>query len=319
MEGHELVPVSPYPVLVGGAHRGAREIVPIVTDLNRTTESLALAPTFVDPMPGRSVALASRACAEGIAARGIQGRIEEVLSDAVFSRAPVILHVDDAGTIASTLADTVLAMRRVCVYLFVRLPSAELLGIRGVLGEGDEKVRDEAVAFFGRLGDVTARASAGQIFGREGRPEHATIEPVYRRRWFGEHLRSNLRRAYAGTRPEFHPFEVTTDGTQTLPLLFHRASEGWTPVDELASGVVRQTTMPLIPGREMMIAEVGARGIRLHRAWIRVKDGSIRARSAAEVTPEGYAAAERERQVRAALERARLQTLSRTQPVYTSD
>ncbi len=307
------------PVIIGGANRGARETIPILTEISR---KMPLTATFVDPVPRRSVALVAQVRSPGLTARGIEGRIEEVLPRSEAGKAPVILHVDDPQVIAATLASVDLRARAVFTYLFVRLPSEQLLGIRSVLREGDEDACRKAVSFFERLGEIRARAGSAHVFGEKGRAEHAVVEPLYRQRWFGEHIASNLAHVLAGTRPDHDCFEVTTDGVTSLPLFFLQADAGWTPAAELAHKLVAQAPTAIVPGRSFMIAEIGKRGIKLHIARIRVTDGRVAVEDRAAVTPAGYAAAEakrREEELRLALERARRETLSLTRPVWTSD
>lgn len=309
------------PVVVGGANRGARETLPVLAKISRDTPVVV---TFVDPAPQRSVVLARDVASQRLLTRGIEGRIENVLPRLDTPRAPLILHVDDPQVIATTLANADLRARSILTYLFARLPSDQLLGIRSVLRDGDDSVRQAAVLFFERLAQIRARAGSKHVFGQEGRVEHMVVEPLYRRRWFGDHVASCLTHAFADTVPDFNSFEVTADGTTTLPLLFHEARSGWTPASDLAHILISRTSTPIVRGDDFMIAEIGAHAIRLHIARIRVSDGAIVVENkSAQVSAFAYAEAaeakRREEQLRLALERARRETLSRTQPVWTSD
>lgn len=311
-------------VLTAGANRGARLMQPAFAEFNRASNRFTLAPIYADPVPARAASLVLEAERQGIPARGVEARVEEILPSREFKHLPLILSVDNPDAIATALETAVLAERPVLIYFLIRLPNEELLGFRAVLQEGDEEHQKLAARFFRRLAKVTARSGAAAVLGAEGRPEHLALEMVYRR-WFADHMNANLTKIVAKIRPESDPFEVTNDGQNTMALLIRESANGWADPSTLARDVVQEPTDPITRGRDFAVGEIGPDGIRFHVARMRALDGKPAIHSAAVVDPETYEAADMERRERAmretqeALQRAERQTVSRTQPVFTTD
>src|SRR5690242_11714681 len=82
-------------VLTAGANRGARLMQPAFEEFNRSSSRFELAPIYADPVPERAVVLAREASARGLAARAIEGRIEEVLPAKELKELPLILSIDN--------------------------------------------------------------------------------------------------------------------------------------------------------------------------------------------------------------------------------
>jgi len=311
-------------VLTAGANRGARLMQPAFAEFNRTSIRFTLAPIYADPVPARAASLVLEAERRGIPARGIEARIEEILPSREFKHLPLILSVDNPEAIAIALETAVLAERPVLIYFLIRLPNEELVGFRAVLQRGDEEHQRVGALFFRRLAQVTARSGAAAVLGAEGRPEHLAVEMAYRR-WFADHMNANLTKIVAKIRPESDPFEITTDGQTTMSLLMRESPDGWTDPSAIARDVVEQPTDPIIRGRDFAVAEIGPDGIRFHIARMRALDGKPAVRAAAVVDPDAYEAADVARQERArretqeALQRAERHSVSRTQPVFTTD
>src|SRR5205823_8461816 len=165
-------------VTVSGAHHGARLMQPAIADFNRTSARFALAPTYVDPVPERALALVREGATRGIRARAVEARIEEVLSADDHVRSPLIVSVDNPHAVASALEKA--AGRPILVYLLVRMPSQELMGIRVVIQSDDDPERALAARFFRALGKGTARSGASVVIGVNGRPAHAAPVPASR-------------------------------------------------------------------------------------------------------------------------------------------
>lgn len=311
-------------VLTAGANRGARLMQPAFEEFNRASNRFTLAPVYADPVPDRAASLVREAASRGLSARGVEARVEEILPSREFKHLPLILSVDNPEAIASALETAVLSERPILIYFLIRLPSEELLGFRAVLQRGDEQHQKVGARFFRRLAQVTARSGAAAVLGAQGRPEHLALEMTYRQ-WFAEHMNANVTKIIAHTRPESDPFEVTTDGRTTMPLLMRESLDGWTDPSVLAREVVEQPTDPITRGHDFTVAEIGPDGIRFHVARMRALDGKPAIRAAAVVDPEAYVAADSERRERAeretreALQRAERHSVSRTQPVFTTD
>jgi hypothetical protein len=311
-------------VLTAGANRGARLMQPAFAEFNRASNRFTLSPVYADPVPDRAAALVREATSRGIPARGVEARVEEILPSREFKHLPLVLSLDNPEAIATALETAVLAERPVLAYFLIRLPNDELLGLRAVLQRGDEEHQKVGARFFRRLAEVTARSGAARVFGAEGRPEHLALETRYRQ-WFADHMNANLAKIVAKIRPESDPFEVTTDGQTTMSLLMRESPDGWTDPSVLARDVVEQPTDPIMRGHDFSVAEIGPDGIRFHIARMRASDGKPAIGAAAVVDPNAYEAADvarrerAERETREALQRAERQTVSRTQPVFTTD
>jgi hypothetical protein len=311
-------------VITAGANRGARLMQPSIEKFNRVSERFTLAPVYVDPVPQRADQLVRSAHARGIPAKGIEGRLDEVLATPRLNNRPIIISVDNASAIASALEVIKLEERPVLIYFLVRMPNEQLLGIRAVLQRGDEDAQRLAAEFFKNLAFVTARSGASAVLGDGGRPEHIALEVVYRA-WFAQHMHANVTKIIAGTRPENDPIEVTLDGNTTMTLMLKDATTGWSDPSVLARHVVNEPCSPISSGRDFAVAEIGHDGIRLHVVRLRATDGKPAIGAAAVVDIDAYRAADVERRERArrelvaAVERAERETISRRRPVFTTD
>jgi hypothetical protein len=311
-------------VLTAGANRGARLMQPAFQEFNRASSRFTLSPVYADPVPDRAASLVREATTRGIPARGVEARVEEVLPSREFKHLPLILSVDNPEAIATALETAVLAERPVLIYFLIRLPNEELLGFRAVLQRGDEEHQKVGARFFRRLAQVTARSGAAAVLGAGGRPEHLALEPTYRQ-WFADHMNANLTKIVAKIRPESDPFEVTTDGQTTMTLLMRESPDGWSDPSVLARDVVERPTDPISRGHDFAVAEIGPDGIRFHIARMRALDGKPAINAAAVVDPNAYEAADvarrerAERETQEALQRAERHSVSRTQPVFTTD
>ncbi|MCU1349808.1 MAG: hypothetical protein JWO56_2838 [Acidobacteria bacterium] len=311
-------------VLTAGANRGALGMQPAFEDFNRVSQRFTLAPIYTDPVPERSAHLVREAAQRGVSARGIEARVEEILPLREFKNHPLIVSVDSPEAIAVVLQSAVLAERSVLIYLLVRLPSNELLGLRAVLQQGDEEQQAVGARLFRALAHVTARSGAAAVLGAEGRPEHLALEMTYRQ-WFADHMKSNLTKVVARIRPENDPFEVTMNGRETMSLLMRDSPSTWADPSVLARDVVDSPSVAIARGKDFTVAEIGPEGLRLHIVRVRALDGKPAIRAAAVVDAEAYRTADAEREERSrreferALGRAERHALTRTRPVFTTD
>ncbi len=309
-------------VLAGGAGRGAGLMQPAIADFNRASARFALAPVYVDPVPERALALVREGTRRGVPARAVEARIEEVLSSEDHARSPLIVSVDNPHAVASALESA--EGRPILVYLLVRMPNRELMGIRVVIRSDDDQERALAARFFRALGSVTARSGASAVLGVDGRPEHIALEPAYRA-WFAEHMQSNMTKLVANTAPENDPLEVTFDGRKTMSLMVKESGATWSDPSELARAIVEHPLMPIMRGRDFAIGELGPDGVRVHVLRVRATDGKPAIRARAVVTPDAYRAAEAEereaiqRELAAAMDRAAEATLGLALAILTTD
>lgn len=314
-------PKRTQPVLIGGAGRGARQNLPAYAEFNRDSAAVELVPVLTDPLPGRALALKEEAERQGIKAGAIEGRIEgTVTAIAGASNDPFVLNLDRASGTAAVLRDTRSARRPVLGYLLVRLPRRGLLGLRYVLEADDTAARDGAIAFFEELAHVSERNTSDAILGERADPAHTLAEPAIRR-WFAEHTKANLGKLVAGLEPTTNTFEVTADGRETLALVVVVRGE-WSDPAALAEQVVASPSVPIRRGMRFMIAEVVANeGIRIHDVRRRTDDRVTvgRAEVIDQAAMDAVRREELERQMTQALARAERETLSRRNPVQTTD
>lgn len=311
----------------GGANRGARENRPAFTEFNRDSTHAVIEPTYVDTVPGRATAFAEESRGLGLFARALEGRVEDiVLAEAEPSTDPLILNLDRPSAIARVLRTTAHSGRPTLIYLLLKLPSTRLWAVRSVLEANDVEGRLAAVAFFERLAEVTERNTSNAILGEQAAPEHVLLEPQIRK-WFAEHTKANLAKLVAGVEPATNTFEVTS-GTDTLPLIISVGSD-WADPTVLAESVLVNPAVPIRRGMQFVLAEVTPEGIRFHEVRRRTDDkvtvGGAELVDRAAMVAQWQAedeAAEREAQRKLAadaLARAARETLSRRNPVQTTD
>ena len=210
--------------------------------------------------------------------------------------------------------------RAILGYIILRLPRDELLGLAYALGPDDIVGRDAGAVLLHELAAVSERNGSASIFGEGANPAHRLIEPLVRR-WFKDHTKENLGKLAAGLEPVATTFQVTTDGRDVLHLLIS-IQDDWSDPAELAERVVLAPDSPLRRGIRFVVAEVvPGEGVRLHRVRRRTDDKTsvdgmltYDAAAAAELTNE-----ELRRRTELALLRAERETLSRRNPIQTTD
>ena len=316
------------PITVGGADRGARLGISTFAEFNEGSTALALEPIYTDPLPGRAVELKKEAALQGVTAGAIEGRVEDIiLAVAGASTDPVVLNIDRASGVVGVLRQTRGINRPLLVYLLIRLPKGQLWGLRNVLEARDEGVRDAAITFYDELARASERNSSELILGDQADPAHRLAEPAIRR-WFAEHTKQNLGKLVAGLEPVSNVFEVTPDGHETLPLIVSVQSDWREPV-VLAEQVVASPSSPIRKGIRFVVAEVVVeKGIRFHTIRRRTDErltvggAEVMDRASMDTRVQALQAtreAEIRRQAVQALARAERETLSRRNPVWTTD
>jgi hypothetical protein len=311
----------------GGANRGARENRTAFADFNRDSTQAVIEPRYVDTVPGRAAAFAEESRVMGIFSRALEGRVEDiVLAEKGTSNDPIILNLDRASAIANVLRTTASAGRPTLGYLLLKLPSERLWAVRFVLEADNDGARLAAIAFFERLAEVSERNTSSSVLGEQADPAHLLIEPRIRE-WFAEHTKANLAKLVAGVEPATNTFEVT-NGHDTLPLIISVRDE-WSEPLALAEEVLANPSIPIRRGMQFVLAEVTGEGIRFHEVRRRTDDRLTVGRAevidrntmAARIQAEEEAASreEQRRQAQEALARAVRETLSRRNPVQTTD
>src|SRR4051794_39870847 len=89
--------------LNAGANRGALLNLGAFTDWNKTSESVALVPRYIDPVPGRANALVKVAGSRGLAAEAVEGTIEETIKAGGIEGTPIVLNLDNPRAIAEII------------------------------------------------------------------------------------------------------------------------------------------------------------------------------------------------------------------------
>lgn len=130
----------------------------------------------------------------------------------------------------------------------------------------------DARAFCGAIQRVTARSGAAAIFGETARGRGSLIEAALRRS-FAEHTEAELSRLTAGIAPEHAPLEIT-DGRRAVPLLVVEREAFGEPT-EVVLDVAEAPAVPLRRGDVFFVAEITVAGVRLHEARRRHMDGKF--------------------------------------------
>ena len=273
------VPKRIISVINGGANRGARENLQTFARYNEASSHAVIVPTYVDPAPGRALAMRESAALRGVTAHAVEARVEElVASRDVDPDAPVVLNLDRASAVANSLRSLGGRGRAVLGYLLIKLPSGRLWATRFALEPQDALGRQAAIAFFERLAEVSERGSSASVVGATSDPAHRLLEPVIRR-WFSIHCEQNLGRLAAGIEPIASTFEVTTNGRDAQSLHLVVAAE-WSDPGVLAEAVLANPDSPIRRGSSFVIAEITSGGVRFHEVRRR-RDGRVTVREPA--------------------------------------
>jgi len=306
-------------LISGGAGRGARATLPAATEWSEKSERTVIRPIYVDPVPGKARQLQMQAVDSGLDAEAYEMKIEEALTGEMAPNTAVVLQLDQPAAVEHALLVSVEYPVPVFAYSMVRTQRDQLLGLALALAAEERDLKKRAAELFKSLAALTVRSGAGAIFGDDGRVQHRQAEAVYRR-LCSRHLLRNLPKLIAGLPPESNPIEATWDG-QTWQGLVIRPVAGWQQPVELARQVASDPDIPLIPGQEYTVAELGSDGIRLHRIRMRRLDGRMTVNGTAALD-EAVAAEQAERlrrEAETAMQRANRQAITRTQPIWFSE
>lgn len=322
-------PVPPPPAkrilrpINGGANRGALQNRTAFLEFNRDSTQAMIEPKYVDVAPGRAFDFIRDSLEAGLIARALEGRVEDiVLAERGMSTDPIILNLDRASALANVLRTTADAGRPTLGYLLLKLPSGRLWAVRFVLEPGNDGARVAAIAFFERLAEVSERNTSNAVVGDDAEPEHRLLEPRIRE-WFAEHTKTNLAKIVAGVEPASNTFEVT-NGHDTSPLIIS-LQQSWTDPLVLAETILENPPVPIRRGMQFVLAEVTPEGIRFHEVRRRTDDrvtvggAEVIDRAAVEAQAQLVRREEERRLAREALARATRETLSRRNPVMTTD
>lgn len=305
--------LSPHPFLIdlGGLHRGGTHALDTISAWNRTSPTAVIAVNGYDVNPNRIHEAQAHAARTNLSLVARQGRVQDVVANEGENAAgrPIIVAVDDARTGAEVSARCAKLMRAMLLYLIIRLPTKQLVGLTAVLRKDDVEEKLSLATFLLALSDCTVRKGHRAVLGDDGLPEHVFREPHYRQ-LFRAHLTDNLPRLLWDLEPEAAPLEVTFDGETRLPLLIEDSRAGWRDATTLARAVLGRPSVSIAPGKDLCIGEVGPDGIRLHTARYRVLDRALSVNATSVIDAAAF---------EEALRRAERQTISRTYPVYTTD
>lgn len=317
-------------VLNGGANRGARGNLDAFSSFNAASSQLTIVPRYADPLPGRALAMQEEAARQGLVAEAVEARVEDVANDNGTATEPIILNLDRPSAVAKVLNQTANLPRTVMFYILLKLGSGKLWAIRSVIGPDDVDARRKAIAFCEQLANVSERSGSEAIFGGGSDPAHLLAEPVIRA-WFADHTEANLAKIAAGIEPTSAPLEVTPNGRDTLTLHLV-VKETWSEPSALADEVLKSPTSPIRRGTEFVVAEVTPEGVRFHRVRrrldnrITVSGATVFDRAAIEAIKDEEQRAvllareeEERRAATAAIERAARETLTRLNPIFTTD
>lgn len=295
---------------VVGRNVGGRHVNNTIADLNAVSPSVEIAVRGIDVNPNNLMRTAVDVAHRGLTYEPHHGRGEDLVErEAASAEQPIILATDDPRANARICAAAADAGCAVLCYLLIRLPSKKLVGLTAVLPRDAADDKLDLALFLGGLALVTVRRGSRAVIGDMGLPEHAFLEPHFRL-LFKEHLAANLTKVLFDLDPEAAPIEVSFDGEARMPLVVANSRTGWRPPDVLARDIVERPSVPLEPGKDLCIGEVGPDGIRLHVARLRAVDGAISVNETAVVDAAAF---------EDALRRAERQTVTRTNPAFTTD
>jgi hypothetical protein len=307
----ELVAPDPLLIDLAGLNRGGKHAMDTIDAFNRTSPTITLGVNGYDMNPNSIHEARAYAAKRDLQFAVHQGRVQDFVAadGADAAGRPIIIAVDDARSGAEVAAMCASFTRAMLLYLIIRLPNKELVGLTAVLRKEDAAEKLALAAFLLALSDCTVRKGHRAVLGDDALPEHVFQEPHYRQ-LFRAHLTDNLPRLLWDLEPEAAPVEVTFNGETRMPLLIEDSRAGWRDATTLARDVLARPSVSISPGKDLCIGEVGPDGIRLHTARYRALDRGLSVNATSVID----AAALEE-----ALRRAERQTISRTYPVFTTD
>lgn len=296
---------------LGGLNRGGRHAMDTIDGFNQDSPLIRLGVNGYEMSPNRIHEAAAYAAERGLQLATHHGRVQDFVAAEGVNAAdrPIIIAVDDARSGAEVCAMCASFNRAVLLYLIIRLPNKQLVGLTAVLRKDDAHEKLALAAFLLALSDCTVRKGHRAVLGDDGLPEHVFQEPHYRE-LFRAHLTDNLPRLLWDLEPEAAPIEVTFNGDTRMPLLIEDSRAGWRDATTLARDVLARPSVSIAPGKDLCIGEVGPDGIRLHIARYRALDRGLSVNATSVVDTAAF---------EEALRRAERQTISRTYPVYTTD
>lgn len=297
-------------VVNAGAGRGAARSVETIERFNNESSSFEIVPTYVDPSPGKALALAKIAAARGLATHAVEGTVQTVLdAQSKEALAPLVVQIDRPSEIAEVLRVTANTRRTTLVYLLVKRPGATLATVALYLRPGQLDERELAVRFFAKLAEVTLPRGSTSVVGADAAPEDVANEALHRA-WIADHLRANLVKAAAGIEGDASTFSFTEDGIETRTMFVSDSGTTWADAATIAQQLVRRPTEPIRRGETFMLVELAGDGLRFHAVRLRKTDGRLSVSGSIAVDRASVEA-----------ERARLEreTLSRTNPALTTD
>ena len=263
---------SRIPVELGilGAGRGATHSQPLILDFNDRSEILRLDPLLIDPVPGKAQVLAKQGRNLGLVTNHREAEGWHYLTSGAGSEdtSPVVVQVDDPGTVAQILEERNL-QQPLFIYIFLDVPGVGVVAVRLLVRPEDHIVKMDLAAFFNSVSDLQARGGTQDVF-RSGTPQTAA-EDLYDG-WFADHLEKNISKSLHNLEFANNPAEATFNGRETSILVILRNDNGWRSPDQLLDDTHRSLTTPVRPGLNFLIAELGPDSIRFHRARYRVTD-----------------------------------------------
>ncbi len=301
---------DPISMLVGGGNRAFKQAMPRLSRLSRSLNDHHLEIQLADPYPGRAVMREREAENMGIRVTGHQERVEDFMKT-VPDGTPVVLHVDNAGTIADANENAIGRDMPVQTYSMFVTPDEKLHAFMGSASTDDEK---RALALlFRKMDEVSANRGTEFVFGEEGLPQHRFLEPRFRE-YFANDLQETLPKLKAGLKPQI-PFQEY-DGSTLKPVFIHLEESGRAEPQALAQTLLKNPVYAVLPGEHVLIAEISGteEGVRFITARIRKTDRRISMNGVSLFSSEGFAEAEQQKLERA-IRKAERQTVTRSWPV----
>ena len=230
----------------------------------------------VDPESGRAKTGAERLQSMGVEAKFIEAPIQEV---------KILEHGQPNGSrmVMNWMTDgpepPAWGLRQYpnCAHqiqLYTKMPNGVLYGKSMTVKAGDNCMQNDLADFFEAVQRVAANTGSDFIWGRRGRAEHRSAEPLYRN-WNRELMLSSLQRLVSGRELSIDSVQITGDGRETMPLLIQNHRNGWRSPEDIAEELISSSDQPLIRGSSFAVGEIGPDGIRIHRARLRKLDGQI--------------------------------------------
>ena len=261
---------QPIEVVHNGAGRAARFRLQPLADINRISTSVRFDPTWVDPALGKGRGLVEDGNALGLNGSFVettgQDYAKTLESD---SRTVSVTAIDDAASLPELVRLN--QERPHFIQFFLDFPGYGPTAWAFLLGRNEKEAQSTAIRFFQALPGIVARGGTSDVFGPPAASATRHLEPRFRV-FLDDHFKKNIGKVLHGLEPEVSPIVMSFDGKITSQVVVLEPGDDWRNAAQLLDEVKSSLQVPVRPGIDFTIVEVGHEEMRIHRARYKISD-----------------------------------------------